>query len=292
MSLLTPEQVPVSVYRWDDVGSPVLDKTAGCVARIIKNCLVTGYGDKPSAGWTLTHENTSNHNMVFGFNNGANPPVFLRVYGDNGKKANVQLVKNVVSADSATMVVECDTAFTYLGAQTTGEWMLIASDRAVWFFAQVLANSKTPTRSGAYLFAGIVTGAESIGFLIKHTGGAYGETDDDRLGITDVPAGYGAGMSLAAIYNITNKQAGKGSFVYMFDGIKTIGDTIFSAISPLAIFGAGDYFQTPIYSPSRNDLNNFAVVPTSNNRMVNFCTSMQWQDTGNNTYLATDYWEY
>ena len=36
MSLLTPERVPVKIYRWDDASAPLLNKTAGCMQNIFK----------------------------------------------------------------------------------------------------------------------------------------------------------------------------------------------------------------------------------------------------------------
>jgi hypothetical protein len=56
-------QTPQS-YNWLDAGAPALLAAAGYnyarnVLRILKACLVTGYGSKPGAGWTLVHEDTT-----------------------------------------------------------------------------------------------------------------------------------------------------------------------------------------------------------------------------------------
>lgn len=301
MSLLTPESVPVTVYKWDDVGAPALDKTSGCVAAIIKACLVTGYASKVGAGWTLAREDLATKSWVFNVNTTLGDPLFLRLYNDDGKTMKVQLAKDVVDANTVTNVVDCDSAFNYLGANTTGEWMVIASDRAVWFFAQVKNGVKPVNRSGVFLFAGTVSGTSSNGFLIKHTGGTYNSSDTDRLGITATAASSaaataGAGVtgsfaSAAAACNLTTRETARGWLKTMWLGISN--ESPIALVAPLYFEGVGDIYQLPIYSPSRNDLNNFAVVDnTGGLNILNFCTSTQYKDTGNNAYIPTDLWSY
>ncbi len=42
------------VYRWDNDQAPVGDPNVrGSWCKVLKACLVTGYGDKPGAGWTM-----------------------------------------------------------------------------------------------------------------------------------------------------------------------------------------------------------------------------------------------
>lgn len=58
-------------YSWDDDGSPGRALTGNLqnkLKQILVPCLVTGYGDKPSAGWTLEHE----HANGFTLSNGQN----------------------------------------------------------------------------------------------------------------------------------------------------------------------------------------------------------------------------
>ena len=286
MSLLTPVKVPVKVYRWDDAGAPVLDKKANCVATILKACLVTGYGAKTDAGWTLAFEDLATKTKVFNVKSDTNPPHYLRCYNDTGQSMGVHLAKDAVDANTVTGVAECSTVFKYLGGITTGEWLVIASDRSFWFFAQVNANGKTPTRSGAFLFAGIVPGLTTNGFVIKHTGGAWGDTDDDRYGIAAGSAA--AAAAAAAAYNLATSVSAIADFNYIFSGESNISDVVIAA--PIYFTKVGDVYRLPIYLPSRNDLNNFAAVPGT--AMLNFCTSMQYDDGGTNAYVPTDHWEY
>lgn len=292
MSLLTPVKVPVNIYRSSDASAPLLDKNANCIVKILKACLVTGYGAKAGAGWTMSHEDIATKTKVFEINSGVGEPLSLRIYNDTGQKANVQVAKNVINANTVTPVIECDTEFKYLGHITTGDWILIASDRAFWFFAPVAAGTKPVNRSGVYLFAGIVAGTTSNAVLIKHTGGTYTEQDYERVAITSnsTTGSSPKGAATEAVaYNISTGLSHKAWLSFINNGMSNQSDV--AVVAPLHFIGAGDVYQLPIYSPSRNDLNNFAVVDATVNA-INFCTSTQYSDTGNNAYVLSDSWSY
>lgn len=56
-------------YTWDDDGSPGRALTGNLQNRlkqILVPCLVTGYGDKPGAGWTLEHEHANGFTLSNG----------------------------------------------------------------------------------------------------------------------------------------------------------------------------------------------------------------------------------
>lgn len=59
MSFLNPVSEPVKRFSSTDAGAPQInyaERTAGDVKTVLKACLVTGYGAKPSAGWTAVNE--------------------------------------------------------------------------------------------------------------------------------------------------------------------------------------------------------------------------------------------
>lgn len=59
MSFLTPVNEPVLRFSSTDTGAPQLNqasRTAGDVKAILKACLVTGYGEIASAGWSIINE--------------------------------------------------------------------------------------------------------------------------------------------------------------------------------------------------------------------------------------------
>lgn len=59
MSFLNPMQLPVKRYSSDDDYAPKINQSSrqsGDIKTIVKACLVTGYGNKQGAGWTLQNE--------------------------------------------------------------------------------------------------------------------------------------------------------------------------------------------------------------------------------------------
>lgn len=54
-------------YCWDDAGSPgrnLSGNTQNRLKQILVPCLVTGYGDKPGAGWTIGHEHPNGFSLI------------------------------------------------------------------------------------------------------------------------------------------------------------------------------------------------------------------------------------
>lgn len=59
MSFLNPVNEPVLRFKSTDAGAPQINynaRVAGDVKAVLKACLVTGYGDKASAGWSIVNE--------------------------------------------------------------------------------------------------------------------------------------------------------------------------------------------------------------------------------------------
>ena len=59
MSFLNPVSEPVKRFSSTDAGAPQINynsRVAGDVKTVLKACLVTGYGDKSSAGWSIVNE--------------------------------------------------------------------------------------------------------------------------------------------------------------------------------------------------------------------------------------------
>lgn len=49
--------LPVTMYRWDDVGAPqIVDGKPSEYMNVLKKCLVEGYGSKASLGWSVAEE--------------------------------------------------------------------------------------------------------------------------------------------------------------------------------------------------------------------------------------------
>lgn len=83
MSFLNPTPVPVRLYSHTDSEAPQLPANdwTGALKTILKACLVTGYGGKPGAGWTLREE--SDNKAIFRAGDPATSPVELEVDSGN-----------------------------------------------------------------------------------------------------------------------------------------------------------------------------------------------------------------
>lgn len=173
MSLLTPIKVPVKVYRWDDVGAPALDKTAGCVMTIFKACLVTGYGTKTGAGWTMPFEDTAAGVKVLRSEISPHTDFYLRCSADTGTEMAAQVYLNMTDVNTGDLKLQCATPFKYAKANSTGKWLLIASPRSFWFFCDQRFSDGVATKTGAYFYAGDIKNADSgqDAVYLTHTGG-------------------------------------------------------------------------------------------------------------------------
>ena len=83
MSFLNPTPAPVRLYSHTDSEAPQLPANdwTGALKTILKACLVTGYGGKPGAGWTLREE--SDNKAIFRAGDPATSPVELEVDSGN-----------------------------------------------------------------------------------------------------------------------------------------------------------------------------------------------------------------
>lgn len=176
MSFLTPERVPVEVYKWDDVDAPMLDKTAGCVATIFKACLITGYGSKSSAGWTMPFEDNTAGIKVFRPALNARTDFYLRLTADNGSSIVPQIYTDMTDANTGNLRLQCSTAFTYGGLNGANKWLMIASPYGVWFFYNRYTNETTQlaNQTGVFLHAGLTVSAANndSALILMHTGGS------------------------------------------------------------------------------------------------------------------------
>lgn len=177
MSLLTPVKVPVEVYRWDDVGAPVLDKTAGCMMNIFKSCLVTGYGTKEPAGWTMPFEDTAAGIKVLRPTINPHVDFFLRLSADNGSKIETHVYTDMTDANTGQLRLGMPQPYKYATlAQTTNKWVLVASPTGFWFFVQTTYD-QTLTKAGMWFFVGELSVSESDSAVALHYSGGSSNSD-------------------------------------------------------------------------------------------------------------------
>lgn len=294
MSLLTPVRVPVRVYKWNDVDAPALNKTANCVSEIFKSCLVTGYGVKEGAGWAVPFEEVSI--KVLHPPTTANTDFYLRLSADSGTQVTAQVYTDMTDANNGTLSLQCATAFKYAKNNSTGKWLLIASDRGFWFFAEQRYNADVG-KTGCWFFVGDVPSAtNTVGdaVFLQHTGGNYDDGDfASILGITVNQAvdknadSYVVGKLLTSTGVVLNAETSCG-----ITGVVSITNE--AHLTPLYIVAQKEmYLMTGAYAPfngaAANNFDTFQTIGGGVSETIVFGTSGR---INSNLHISTDSWGY
>lgn len=82
------------IYRNTDHDAPVLSQHLGTMNTLLKACLVTGYGDKPAAGWEIAYENTAEHKLALRSKNPMSEQAVLLLHDTQTIKADVTAYKH------------------------------------------------------------------------------------------------------------------------------------------------------------------------------------------------------
>ncbi|TMS62704.1 hypothetical protein [Pseudoalteromonas sp. S3173] len=131
--------LPVTMYRWDDVGAPqIVDGKPSEYMNVLKKCLVEGYGSKASLGWSLIDEETAVPHCAFMNNTtigSGGVAMFSSTDDAIGQKVIVRGVqdyvdRNVYSRSSPYHAFDYGSLSTYLNKN----WILIGTGKAFYFF--------------------------------------------------------------------------------------------------------------------------------------------------------------
>lgn len=297
MSLLTPERVPVKIYKWDDAGAPALDKTAGCMMTIFKACLVTGYGTKEPTGWTMPFEDTTAKVKVFRPPVSPNTDFYLRCSADTGKQMTSQVYFNMTAQNAGALKLQCASPFKYATTTNSGKWILIASTRGFWFFCEQTLPGSNTDKTGSYFFVGDTAkrGVGARDLYLQHTGGnetngvfstlfgRYGESVYKAVGV------YNSGkVLLGGLGNAINTDLSS-----LSDGTTDMTNT--SDIAPVFCITNKLLSVIPgLFVPLNGAMeSNFTVkniaMGDRNTQVVSFGTGSH---TDANVYISTDEWVY
>ena len=284
MSFVNPEKLPVSVYRWDDENAPKLDKSAGCVSTILKACLVTGYGTKQGAGWTMPYEDLQAGVKVLRPPVSAEQDFYLRLSADNGSELTAQVYTAMSNINTGDLKLQCNTAFKYATAEITGKWLLLATTRGICFFnALNVQGGSDNTRTGAYFLCGD-TAKNSIGdkgIYLKHSGGEWGGW------MEDIFSGNPKQSVNGKLFDSKKNSVADCDPVAIFDGKSNKSTNLI--LSQLCLIALNEVWLLPAFSPSVVDKNNYETINTGDAIFLNHATS---QDYTSNFYVRTDFWEY
>lgn len=287
MSFLQPEKVPVKVYLSTDKDAPRLDRTPNCVATILKACLVTGYGDKEGAGWTMPFEDTTKGAKVLKPADSPHIPFFMRLSQDTGREMTVQVYQEMSDIDTGELKLQCDTPFKYaIGSPISHRWVVIACGRAFWLFHETgNRNGIKTTQLGTYLYCGDTaknTRGERAVYL-KHTGGSWGVDYEERYDIFYNSSN--GGVITGKLFDITNPfNLNPQSF---FDGKKSISTR--TLLSPVVVMAGGEVWALPAFGSSTLHQDNYALIEGYGREFINHSTATAHIQ---NFYVPTDYWEF
>lgn len=139
MSFLNPVPVPATYYSSADAEAPQLgaDLTGG-VKTVLKACLVTGYGTKPGAGWTMTGE--EDHKAVFTAPDPA-PQVSLTVDSSNAQWTLFDLLWRGHKQGLVPTTHGYIKAAPHIGISP--RWQLVATKRGFAFIPDYVYNSQS-----------------------------------------------------------------------------------------------------------------------------------------------------
>jgi hypothetical protein len=147
--------LPVTVYRWDDVGAPQLSaspKPSEFIA-VLKACLVNGYGTKAPLGWSVTLEDVGTKKVVFSSDTstGASGGSVQFWSKDGSDTANMNLyvraAESILVLDS--FIKPSYSIEHYHGTQNT-QWVIIGTTAGFYVFPHYSSITTNWLNSGQY----------------------------------------------------------------------------------------------------------------------------------------------
>lgn len=176
-------EMPVMAYYSTDDQAPAM--TNANLGVILKACLVTGYGAKHGAGWTLPYEDAASNTRVFAPKHAGEHDSYLRIKDTGGGKAELRAYREMSSLDAGEKILDLGLPYKYAVSNPTGRWVVIASERSVIIWVE--SGYDSTGRNGQMLFYGDTASAHdgSRCLLLAHSGGTYSDGSTSSLFLYD-----------------------------------------------------------------------------------------------------------
>lgn len=126
------------IYSSQDTDAPQLSLTAGALNTVLKGCLVTGYGDKPAAGWEVVYEDLATKKLAIRSTNTKSIKSVLLLDDTATKKAEVNAYTGWDN-DSNIGVNKFGTGAFFknmTGSGSTVRWVIVATDNFFYLWTQ------------------------------------------------------------------------------------------------------------------------------------------------------------
>ena len=125
------------LYTSLDVDAPKITSTKGTIINVLKKCLVTGYGDKPSLGWDILYEDLSLNKMAIKSGNLNSSECVLFIDDNiNNNYANVTGYKNWDTNINTGMDEFSSGVFVNNYGASNPYWCVLSTDDMFYFFVQ------------------------------------------------------------------------------------------------------------------------------------------------------------
>ena len=208
--------VPI-IYKSTDTGAPVVvgsDRTS--VANLLNKCLVTGYGDKAAAGWTMPFVNAEGTIAAFRNSTTTGTGFFLKIDQTVSATYTYQFKVNAFEAMSSEVdgtlpfgELSNNTNTSNTSNSTARPWLVVANEN--WAFVYIMPGATTfPTRdamlsspntfNGTFFFFGDIekiNASDGFACMFAYTQSSSG------LGTSSAP-----GAQAGAPYTIARKLSG------------------------------------------------------------------------------------
>lgn len=173
--------MPVTVYRWDDVGAPQLQgQSVGSLITVLDACLVNGYGSKAPAGWSKPFSGTN----LAAYRQGAGSRLYLRIDDGTGtvkaRAVGYEAMTGVSTGTNAfpTAVQFASGLYVTLSNAVTSEtraWVVIADDKRVYLWigyklSGAAALSASTSGQSLFFFGDIVSFKQSDAYCCQIIG--------------------------------------------------------------------------------------------------------------------------
>ncbi|MGI2226862.1 hypothetical protein [Shewanella frigidimarina] len=149
--------LPVTVYRWDDAGAPQIDGTPLSFLTLLKACLVNGYGNKNSLGWSIAFENLAEYKIAFRNSTVEASGGFVQFESNNGLN-DIYSPINMAGARSMTGLnayYDPQALQIFAVNEVMTRWVIIGTSAGFWFMANNNALSPSiSTIDSPQLFCG------------------------------------------------------------------------------------------------------------------------------------------
>lgn len=152
----------VTVYRWDDVGAPSLEsRKPSDIMKVVKACLVDGYGAKSPLGWSVVEDEIASAAPYLSLRNnmaqGGSGGVFTMGAANDNTATYTRLHSHQEYTDKTTFAKSSYYYDVRELSKTTSAWMIIGTAKAFWFIKARYGHQNYWNRQDDYswiMFAG------------------------------------------------------------------------------------------------------------------------------------------